>query len=120
MFQTIDLKKNPEIKAVIQSADSSYKKHKAFLQVRERVSLSNTYWDGGSRSTYHAVRLDNKASLGAPQYAPSAFGGSSHVKVVEIPEGVVIVETGYFQGKTATASVYVSPSNVAKLLTTTA
>jgi hypothetical protein len=37
--------------------------------------------------------------------------------VVSIPEGIAIVETGIFMGKTATARVYVNPSNMAKLLT---
>lgn len=116
-MQTIELAQQSEFKRVIQAADRTYKKRKAFFYVRESVTLDGTYWDGGSRSTYTAVRLSDGFSLGAPQYAPPQFGGPATAPCVQIPPGVAIVETGYFCGKTSTASVYVNPADVAKLIT---
>lgn len=116
-MQRIDLKTAPEIVRVIRAADPSYRKHQATLSARETVCLSGTYWDGGSRSTYTAVDLLTCRSKGAPQYDPPQFGGPKVDPVVSIPEGIAIVETGVFMGKTATARVYVNPSNMAKLLT---
>lgn len=116
-MQTVELSKQPEFKIVIQAADATYKKRKAFFSVRESVQLSGTYWDGGSRSTYTAVRLSDGYALGAPQYDPPQFGGPRQAPTVSIPSGVAIVETGVFCGKTAIAHVYVNPTDAAKLLT---
>lgn len=116
-MQRIDLKTAPELVKVIRAADSTYRKHQATLSARETVCLSGTYWDGGSRSEYTAVDLVTGRSKGAPHYDPPQFGGPMVDPVVAIPEGIAIVETGIFQGKQATARVYVNPSNMAKLLT---
>ena len=115
-MQTIELKARPEFKRVICAAAPNYKKHKAFFNVASSLTLHGTYWDGGSRSTYTAVRLADGFSLGAPQYAPPQFGGPREAPIVLIPVGVAIVETGTFCGKPATASVTVNPADVAKLL----
>lgn len=115
-METVILASNPNIKRLVLSANPSYRKAKAFIKVSATVTLSNTFWDGGSRSTYHAVRLIDGFSLGAQQYAPAAFGGPRQSPVVEIPDGVAIVETGIFCGKPATASVTISPNDVTKFL----
>lgn len=116
-MQTVDLKSHPEIKRVILAADSSYKKHKAFFNVKETVTLHGTYWDGGTRSTYTAVSIVEGKSKGAPQYPPAIFGGPQTAPQITIPQGIAIIETGVFCGKTATASVTISPADAAKLLT---
>lgn len=116
MYKAIDLKSAPEVLRVIRAADPTYRKHRAYLHVQESVSLSGTYWDGGSLSTYTAVDLATGRSKGAPQYNPPQFGGPKVDPLVNIPEGVAIVETGVFCGKTANASVYLHPANAAKLL----
>lgn len=116
MYQTIKLSDHPEVARLIKIADSSYKKHKATLWSGEKLALSGTYWDSGSRSTYTAINLETGRNIGAPQYAPPQFGGPKTDPIVEIPEGVAIVETGVFCGKTATASVYVNPKNLTKFL----
>lgn len=115
-MQTIELAKYPDIARVIRAADPSYRKKNAFVSVREKVSLDGTFWDGGSRSTYTAVNLATFASAGAPHYSPPQFGGPRVTPEVPVPEGFVIVETGIFCGKTATAHVSVNPANVTKLL----
>lgn len=113
---TVDLKTAPEIIRVIRAVDPSYRKHKAILRVCESVTLSGTYWDGGSRSSYAAVDLLTGRNKGAPQYNPPQFGGPKTDPCVSIPEGVAIVQTGVFCGKTATAFVYLNPANAAKLI----
>jgi len=113
---TLDLKAAPEVLRVIRAADPSYRKHKTILRVCDSVTLSGTYWDGGSRSSYTAVDLATGRSKGAPQYDPPQFGGPSTAPRVSIPEGVAIVQTGIFCGKTATAFIYLNPANAAKLI----
>ena len=115
-MKTVTLKDHPEVLRAIRAADPTYRKQKAFLFVSERVTLSGTYWDGGSRSEYTAVNLTTGRSAGAPQYAPPQFGGPRTAPEVDLPPDVSIVETGTFCGKTATATIYIHPQNMAKLL----
>lgn len=112
----VTLRTAPELARVIKAAAPDYRKREATILVRDRVMLSGTYWDEGSRSTYHAVDLATLRSLGAPQYDPPQYCGPSTDPVVAIPENVAIVKTGIFQGKTATATVYIHPANTAKLI----
>lgn len=112
----VNLKEHPEILRAIRAADPTYRKQKATIVVSPRVEIQGTYWDGGSRSTYSAVDLTTGRMVPSPQYNPPQFGGPSEAPTVELPEGVVMVRTGIFCGRTAAASVYVRPDNVAKAL----
>jgi hypothetical protein len=116
MFKTIDLKTAPELRQLVQAADPTYKKHKVMLRITPRVTLSGTYWDGGTRSTYTAVNLSTKTASGAPQYDPPQFGGPRSTPEVELPQGACIVETGIFCGKTATATIYLNPADATPFL----
>lgn len=116
-YQTLSGLAHPEITRIVRIADSSYKKHKVTLSEASKVTLSGTYWDGGSRYTYTAINLETGRNIGAPQFDPPQFGGPASDPVVQLPEGIVIVRTGTFCGKTATATVFVNPSNLTKLLT---
>lgn len=112
----VTLRTAPELARIIRAADPTYRKREASILAREYCTISGTYWDGGSRSTYHAVDLATLRQLPAPQYAPPQFGGPATDPQVSIPEGVAIVCTGVFQGKPATARVYLNPANMAKLI----
>lgn len=114
----VELKSHPEVLRVIRAVSPSYRKAKAIIVTAERVELNGTYWDGGSRSSYCGVDLASMREVGngAPQYAPPQFGGPRITPTVELPEGRAIVKLGTFQGKTATATVYINPANMAKLL----
>jgi len=113
-MQTVTLAGYPEIARLIKIAASGYKKRKAFIQSRTEKSLSNTYWDGGSRSSYTIVNLSTGQVIPCPQNAPLHFNGTA--PTIKIDDDTVIIETGVFCGKTATASVYVSPENYSKFL----
>lgn len=103
-----------DVKPIMQLIGSR-KKH-AFLHVTDKVTLSGTYWDGGSRSEYYAVQLATMQKLAAPHYDPPQFGGPTKSPQVEIPKGVIIVESGIFCGKPATPVIYVRPDDLALFL----
>ncbi len=115
-MQRLSTKDNPEALRLIRAADPSYRKHQFTLTASETVCLCNTYWDGGSRSTYTAIDLITGRNKGAPQFNPPEFGGPKTAPVVPIPEGIAIVETGIFLGKTAIARIFLNPANLAKFL----
>lgn len=112
----VTLRTAPELARIIRAAAPDYRKREAVLLARDTVTITGTYWSDGSRSTYHAVDLRTLRQLPAPQYAPPQFGGPATDPQVSIPEGVAIVETGIFQGKPATARVYLNPANMARLI----
>jgi hypothetical protein len=113
-MQTVTLSGFPEIARLIPRC-VGYKKRKAFIQSSTQKTLSHTYWDGGSRSSYIVVNIATGQVL-YDTYAglPPQFGGTA--PVVEIDNDIAIIETGVFCGKPATASVFVSPENYNKLL----
>ena len=113
---TLELKGAPEVMRAIRAADSTYRKHKAFLVATDEMELQGTYWDGGSRTRYTAVDFATGRVVPAPSYAPPQFGGPQTAPCFAIPAGIAIVATGTFCGKTATASVYVAHETLAKLL----
>jgi hypothetical protein len=104
---TLILKEHPDIVRLIRAVDPKYRKPKVYFTDTDKLRLTGTYWDGGSRSTYTAVNIATLETGTAQQYAPPQFGGPSQALEVVIPAGVAIVETGVFQGKTATAHVYI-------------
>ena len=118
MLHKVKLTTAPEVKAIVLAAFPSYRKHDAYLSPHIEVCLSGTYWDGGTRHEYVAVDLASKHSQGAPRYNPPQFGGPAISPRVELPVGVAIVAGGVFCGKPATATVYIHPDNLAKLLPT--
>jgi hypothetical protein len=108
---TIKLAENKQLAALIKKVDSTYRKREAWVYIEPTLTLSNTYWDGGSRSDYHAVNLLTGQISTMQRQAPPQFGGKHYAASVDIPDNVAIIETGYFCGKTATAKVYVNQSN---------
>lgn len=104
----LNLANNAAVKKLVLAADPAYRKHKASLNVADTMTLSGTYWDGGSRSTYTAVDIATGRASTAEQFAPPQFNGPSAAPRVAIPDGIAIVETGTFCGKPATARVTVN------------
>ena len=133
-MQTIALKTAPEIARVIRTAFPLYKKHNAFLSVFSEYGVSvNSYWGGGSRSVYVLVELatgkvKSLPSSSHPYYdiarqgmlnADSPDVAVDHVGNVtlkHLPEGLALIESGFFCGKPATAHVYLPAANMTKLL----
>lgn len=134
MYQTVTLKTTPEVKAIVNAAFPSYKKHKASISTFYEGFNINSYWDGGSKGEYaivDMVTMQRKAlpSRSHPYFDIAAKGLANqsndivetdhvgNVKLKILPEGYALVQAGFFCGKPATACVYVNPSNLAKLIT---
>lgn len=116
-MQTVTLSDFPEISRLIKHAcniqSTTYKKRKAFVHCVNTL-FTNTYWDGGSRSTYAIVNLRTGQVSPYAQYAPPQFGGNA--PTIELDNDTAVIETGIFCGKPATASVFVNAENFNKLL----
>jgi hypothetical protein len=131
MYTLVQLKNAPEVKRIVQKADSSYKKHKAYLATFRPMRI-NSYWDGGSKDEYVMVSLDGNQVLPMPSDTHPYFdiaargiqGGNDAIEIDHvgnitlkfIPTGYALVRKGYFCGKVATAFVYVNPENLTPFL----
>lgn len=103
-----------EIKWLTDKAFPS-RKRKVRISVGERVSFYNTFWDGGSKNTYRAVKLEDGS------VASLITGGSPWTAVAEgttmdLEPGIAIVEETIFCGKNMCLTVHLHPSNVSPAL----
>jgi len=93
----------------------STRKREVTLEVSETVSFYNTFWDGGSKNTYRAVKLETgeTASLvtGSSPWSAVAEG-----KTVSLEPGIAVVEETVFCGKVMALRVHVHPENITALL----
>ena len=133
MYQKIELRLAPEVKAVVKAAFPDYRKHRAVLSVFDRGVNINSYWDGGSKSEYAVVELASLRRRDLPSSSHPYFDVTAHglanvenqdikidhvgnITLQRLPEGFALVSAGTFCGKSATARVYVARENLAKLL----
>lgn len=132
MHTRVELSKAPEVKAVVQAAFPSYRKHNAYIGAFYPTRI-NSYWDGGSRAEFALVELATLRCKPLPTASHPYFdvmargipAGENEAVTVDtagnvmlkiLPEGIALVEAGTFCGKAATARVSLHPNNLAKLL----
>jgi len=103
-----------EVKWLTEPAFAS-KKRTVTIEVSETVSFYNTFWDGGSKNTYRAVRLlDGKVAeleTGSSPWAAIAEG-----KSMTLEPGIAIVEESVFCGKIMPLRIHLHPSNITPFL----
>lgn len=94
------------------------RKRKQFLSVLspgQTVSTFGSWWDGGSKSSFHFRRLTDGAvrSASYSSLAPQ-FGGE--VTSLRPEPGYALVKTGYFRGKPSTPHVHILAEDLPALL----
>lgn len=88
------------------------KKRKAIMaQPSTEVSLSGTYWDGGSRSDYFLIHIASKKVTPLAHQSPPQFGGPRTDVIKLLEPGYAIIEAGIFCGKPSTPTVYLRPDH---------
>jgi hypothetical protein len=103
---------HPEIRRIARAAFPSYNGRKCSLEVSERCTISNRYWDGGTRSEWIAVDLASGAARGFEDLAllnPSEIGGARTDPIVTLPESAVLVEWITFCGKDLGLRIHAAP-----------
>ncbi len=84
------------------------KKRKAIIaRPCTEVRISNSYWDGGSRSDYFLVDVKHMTYRNIPGVSPMQYGGPKEDPVVKLEPGFAVVEAGTFCGKPATPTIYI-------------
>lgn len=98
------------IKAILAATYPEWKGRRVRVVVATNYRLEN-YWDGGSRCYVKAYAIATGAAA-EPVAATSTPWKSEAHAVIEVPQGVLLVEHQIFMGKDAGITIYVNPSNV--------
>jgi hypothetical protein len=88
---------DPTARAIARAV--GYRGRKVSAKVDNSVTLHNTYWDEGTRSTYYVVRLADFTQVRPPQYLPHLppeFGGPKTPVSIAVNPGHVVVEHAMF------------------------
>ena len=105
----ITKKSNLIIYKIAKFAYPDYKGRKFYLKYKSEVDTGyNANWEGGSRTYYKFIRLDNGAILNPPDYAPWKRPDN---EIVQIPNGAACVTHSFFQGHDCGISVILPNQN---------
>jgi hypothetical protein len=104
------------VRNIIEATFPDNHKRSVYVNVGS-VYLCGLNWSGGTKREYRACTIDGKAienkyDMGAPAPWNNPFEG----KRIDVPEGVAVVEGGYFCGKKSTLRITVNAANMPKLL----
>jgi len=107
-----------DVRHIVKATFPSYKRRQVVIKTSETVTFHDLNWSGGSRSEYRACSVDGKpidsrVNMNGPAPWANPFEG----KQITLPVGAVIVEGGYFCGKTSMLYIHVHPENMPKFLT---
>jgi hypothetical protein len=107
----ITAKTHPKIVGIAKYAYPDYEGRKFFLEYKNSVDTSyNANWEGGSRTYYTFVRLDNGATMNPPDVAPWNRDKILNAKT-PIPNGAVCVAHAFFCGHDCGVTVILPEQN---------
>jgi hypothetical protein len=132
MRDPLELKKYPELKALVRAGFPSYKKHKVFVSEFYGINI-NSYWSGGSKDEYAVVELSTLKRMSLPTSTHPYFEvearglankSDQHISIDRVgnitlnvlPPGFALIAAGTFCGKAATAHIYFNPADMVKML----
>jgi hypothetical protein len=107
----------PGVKELGQAVGYTGRKY-AFKAVEE-VQVKSTYWDGGSRSTWTAVKLSTRQVVPLPKFDPPQFGGPQSIPPIPLEQDMAIIEHSIFCGKDMGLTIYIHPSDSPQMITET-
>ena len=110
--------KSRDMKRLIKATFPDYRKRTLRIEPTTQVRFMDLNWSGGTRSEYRACTItgqsiENRVNMSGPAPWNNPFEG----KIIDLPEGAVVVEGGYFCGKPRQLRVYVHPNDMPKMLT---
>lgn len=90
---------------------TKYTGRKVEVVTSNEVTIGNTYWDGGSKTEWFLFSLITGEIRGIPMslQIPGPMGGIESAKA-QIPDGWVVVEDAWFQGKRCTLRLHAAPT----------
>lgn len=109
-MDVVDLEKGSRLAEIVRLVGSR-KRRVIMSRPATTVTLSGTYWSGGSRSDYWLVDLNTNQAQPLAHANPSQFGGPVQDPEIQLQPNQVVVKTGVFCGKPATPTIYPHPDS---------
>ncbi len=92
-------RKDPTIDKICRAVGFTGRNVTIRVNASGKMTLSGTYWDGGSRTTYYGIDLATCQTVALPTYSPPQFGGPVNTPVVDMVDGMAIAELWQHGGK---------------------
>ena len=107
-----------DVKSILAATFPDYRKKQVGIDASGKCAFFDLNWSGGTRSQYVACTLAGKTLGSASNYNAMAPWDPRQIEgqTVDIPPGCCIVRAGTFCGKPSTATIYVNPADMPKLL----
>ena len=112
----ITTKSAPEVVKVARLAFPDYRGRKFRIDATEKFNISNSYWSGGTKSDYVAIKFPEMVIVELPDVNPMRHPGYNRC-FVNMMKDVIVVEHIIFCGHDCGLLVHVHPCNINKLLT---
>ena len=93
-----------------------YTGHKIQLYADESITLQDTYWSEGGRTTYTIVHLPSGEIRPLPRFNPPQFGGPPQPIELPIPLDCAVIGHVIFRGKDLGLRFHVRPETLTPLL----
>lgn len=116
MYDMINVSR-ADVATIVNATFPGYRGRKIRIGAREKISLHDVNWGGGSKNEYRAVTLEGQPLGSSAKYAAMApWSHHAEGAILPIPEGACIVEHSIFCGKDIGLRIYVNPADMPKLL----
>ncbi len=102
-----------DVRWLTQAAFPESKKRTANIEITTKVYFNNTFWDGGSKNVYKAVKLES-GEVASLIVGSSPWNSVAEGTTVELTPGIAIVEQSYFCGKEMPLRIHLHPDNLSE------
>jgi len=108
----IKLKKK-QVRKLLRESFPDYKGRKFYLEFKDRITVYNLNWSGGSKNEYAFFRADNKKAF-VPARPP--WDNPFERQAFDLSPEVLVVEHCIFCGRDMGITVYAHPKLAARIL----
>jgi hypothetical protein len=98
-----------------------YNGKKFVLHVVESITIPSEAGlsSGGSRDTYHGVRLIDGSTIPLSDNFSSSWSATRQDRMIHVIPGIAVIHHTFFCGKDMGLTIYINPVNAAQLIPTT-
>jgi hypothetical protein len=91
------------------------RKFQAVIGETMHIPATAGMWEGGSRETYHGLRLADGADVSLSD-GDAAWAGKQADRTMTLEPGIVVIRSSVFQGRDMGLTIFMHPATAAPLL----
>jgi hypothetical protein len=109
--------RDPSIKAIVNATFPNYRRKKVVIWHTGSVTLTDLNWSGGTRKEYRACSREGNYVGSLDRFnAQAPWENKAEGKKIDIPQGTIVVEGGYFCGNESILYLHVNPQDLPKYI----